>query len=75
MTHGHTPYHGHRDPAKPFSVVVRYGTRGDTRERAAEAIRLHTPHPYATKAEAEEARKRHNGLSPFMEVSTFGGYL
>lgn len=68
---------GHEDPNKPFSLVVRYGTRGETRDQTVEEIlSKNLGGPYATKDEALVAKaqiSRH--LQPFTDISTFKGWI
>lgn len=69
-------YHGYRDPARPYSIVVRYGTHGDVRERTEAMLRREALGPFATKAEAVVARSELDpALRPYTDISQFGGYV
>lgn len=74
MTTPAQAYPGHRDSAQPFSLVVRYGTRGHTREDVeAELVALNLG-PCATRDAALLLKLMvSERLRPFVDVSKFGG--
>lgn len=69
-------YHGFSDPARPYSLVVRYGTRGSTRDDVERELAQLNIGPCATKDEALLLKLLvSERLRPYVDVSKFGGYL
>ena len=69
-------YHGHRDQSRPFSLVVRHGTRGTTRQDLERELMKLDLGPCETKDEALLLKLMvSERLRPFTDVSKFGGYV
>lgn len=65
-----TVYHGFADPALPWSLVVRHGTVGNTRDRTEQALMGAKLGPFATKADAvlslSQTQEIPDALKPFV---------